>query len=139
MATQLAVQGEIVKRPHSLASNIRASRILRSAALTGCTLAGLLACRADRKAIANTTSVSLNTADHGAAMNFPTDSLRAAQIAIRVSRDSGVTVPLGISSFQRDSAGYLIVTAPTSPRDVGGETLVRVHNDGRAEIVGRYQ
>jgi hypothetical protein len=117
----------------------RGKPFLTSQARVACALIVLLACGSKREQRTDPKRMGPSAARIAAARSAPLDSLRAAQLAIKLSRDSGVSGPLKVSSFQRDSAGFLIMTSPTSLRVFGGETLVRVHPDGRTEIVERYQ
>ena len=124
-----------------LLAQLHRERITLSSRSTLCALVSIVvsACNGDHAA-SRTDTARYSTAPRHETRNVSAlDSLTAAQIAIRVSREEGVDVPIEVSSFRKDSAGYLLTTSPINPRVAGGETLVRVHTDGSTEVVARYQ
>lgn len=67
------------------------------------------------------------------------DSTEAIQLALRVNRDAGILPPITITSFERDSLGYLVGTSPSNIRVTGGALLIRIRTNGSAEIVRETQ
>lgn len=135
-----------MKRTYELPGCLQPANAFRSTALSAWVFMLLSACNLERTRATDTTHVASSSSRQidahdksNGASDVALDSLAAAQIAIRVSREAGVTVPIAVSSFRRDSLGYTITTSPTNTMVAGGETLVRVYFNGNSEVIQRFQ
>lgn len=103
--------------------------------LNAAILAVLLACHVEPARQTN----GQRPATSGGAARPVVDSTEAIQLALRVNRNAGILSPIAVTSFERDSLGYLIGTSPTKIRVIGGAMLIRIHTNGSAEIVRETQ